>query len=49
MAAQMATAALSGSRIKFSYCDLDRAIAFLKEQYAVGNVEARIVQTELRC
>ena len=27
---QMATAALSGSRIKFSYCGLSRAIAFLR-------------------
>ncbi|MDJ0590135.1 MAG: hypothetical protein QNJ72_09100 [Pleurocapsa sp. MO_226.B13] len=39
---QMATAVLSGSRIKFSYCGLDRAIALLKEQYAVGTVEVRI-------
>ena len=41
---QMATAALSGSRIKFSYCELGRAIVSLREQYAVGNVEVRIVQ-----
>ena len=41
---QMVTAVLSGNRIKFSYCDLDRAIALLKEQYAVGTVEVRIVQ-----
>ena len=41
---QMATAALSGNRIKFSYCSLDKAIALLKGQYAVGNVEVRIVQ-----
>ena len=43
---QMATAVLSGSRIKFNYCSLDRAIALLKEQYAVGNVEVRIVQSK---
>ena len=42
---QMATAALSGSRIKFSYCSLDRAIALLKGQYAVGNVEVRTIQS----
>ena len=42
---QMATAALSGSRIKFEYCDLDKAIALLKEQYAIGNVEVRIVRS----
>ena len=42
---QMATAALSGSRIKFSYCSLDKAIALLNGQYAVGTVEVRIVQS----
>ena len=41
---QMATAALSGSRIKFSYCSLDKAIAILNEQYAVGTVEVKVVQ-----
>ena len=41
---QMATAVLSGNRIKFSYCSLDKAIALLREQYAVGNVEIRIVK-----
>ncbi len=50
---QMPTAVLSGNRIKFEYCGLDRAIskrsasqtALLKEQYAVGTVEVRIVQS----
>ena len=41
---QMATAELVGSRIEFSYCGLDRAIALLKGQYAVGNVEARMTR-----
>ena len=49
---QMVTASLSGTRIKFSYCNLDKAIsnrsvsqtAFLKEQLAVGAIEIRIVQ-----
>ncbi len=41
---QMATAVLVGNSIKFSYCSLDRAIALLREQYAVGTVEVRIVQ-----
>ena len=41
---QMATATLSGSRIKFSYCDLERAIVLLKEQYAIGTVEVKVVQ-----
>ena len=43
---QMATAALSGNRIKFSYCGLDRAIALLKEQYAVGTVEVKMVRSQ---
>ena len=29
---QMATATLSGNSLKFNYCGLDRASAFLKEQ-----------------
>jgi inner membrane protein len=41
---QMVTASVVGSSIKFSYCGLDRAIAYLKGQYAVGTVEVRIVQ-----
>ena len=41
---QMVTASISGSSIKFSYCGLDRAIALLKDQYAVGTVEMKIVQ-----
>lgn len=40
----MATAVLSGSRINFSYCSLDRAIALLKDQYAVGAIEVKVVQ-----
>ncbi|MEO1669276.1 MAG: metal-dependent hydrolase [Cyanobacteria bacterium J06631_2] len=42
---QMATAALSGSRIKFSYCSLSRAIVLMRGQYAIGNVEVRIVRS----
>ncbi len=41
---QMPTAVLSGSRIKFSYCSLERAIALLNGQYAVGTVEIRTVK-----
>ncbi len=44
---QMATAALSGSRIKFSYCSLSRAIAFLKDQYALGTLEIKVVQPKI--
>ncbi len=40
---QMVTAQLVGSRVKFSYCGLERAISLLREQYVVGNVEVRIV------
>ena len=38
------TASLSGSRIVFSYCLIDEAIALLKEQYAVGTLEIKVVQ-----
>ena len=41
---QMATAALSGNRIKFSYCGLERAYAILKEQYALGTLEIKVVR-----
>ena len=43
---QMSTAVLSGNRIKFSYCGLGKAIALLREQYAVGNVEVKLVQSK---
>ena len=43
---QMATAALSGNRIKFEYCGLERAIALLKEQYALGTLEVKVVQSK---
>ncbi|MEL6931332.1 MAG: metal-dependent hydrolase [Cyanobacteria bacterium J06600_6] len=41
---QMATAVLSGNRIKFNYCSLSRAIALMRGQYAIGSVEVRIVR-----
>ncbi len=41
---QMATAVLSGNRIKFSYCELGRAIALLNGQYAVGAIEVKITK-----
>ncbi|MGK7935128.1 MAG: hypothetical protein AB4206_04895 [Xenococcaceae cyanobacterium] len=44
---QMVTAVLSGSSIKFNYCDLERAIALLNEQYAVGTVEVKVVRPSL--
>ncbi len=45
---QMATATLSGSRIKFSYCELERAIGLLRGQYALGTVEIKVVQPILK-
>ncbi|HEY9769800.1 MAG TPA: molybdopterin-dependent oxidoreductase [Coleofasciculaceae cyanobacterium] len=39
-----ATASMNGTTLKFSYCPLESASALLKEQYAVGTVEIRIVQ-----
>ena len=44
---QMATATLSGNRIRFSYCGLGRAIALLNGQYAVGTVEIKVIQLAL--
>ncbi len=41
---QMVTASVVGSRVKFSYCELRDAIALLREQYAVGTVEIKIVR-----
>ena len=41
---QMVTASLSGSSIKFNYCGLERASALLREQYAVGTIEIKIVK-----
>lgn len=38
------TASINGTTLKLSYCPLDDAIALLREQYAVGNVEVRIVK-----
>lgn len=43
----MVTAQLVGSRIKFSYCGLERAIALLREQYAVGIVTAKVISLKL--
>jgi inner membrane protein len=41
---QMVTASVVGSSIRFNYCGLDRAIAFLNAQYAVGTLEIKVVQ-----
>jgi inner membrane protein len=41
---QMVTAELVGSSLKLNYCELEKAIAILKDQYAVGNVEIKVVQ-----
>nr|MDJ0592678.1 hypothetical protein [Pleurocapsa sp. MO_226.B13] len=41
-----ATASLNGTTLKLSYCPLDKAIALLREQYAVGTVEVRIMRSQ---
>jgi inner membrane protein len=41
---QMVTAELVGSSLKLNYCELERAIAYLRDQYAVGTVEVKVVQ-----
>ena len=45
---QMVTASLVGSSLKLNYCSLERAYALLNGQYAVGNLEVRIVQHRLK-
>ena len=42
---QMVTAELVGSSLKWNYCGLSRAIVYLKEQYAVGNMEVKTWQS----
>ena len=37
---------LSGSKIKFSYCSLDKAIALLRKQSAVGTLELRVIRAK---
>jgi inner membrane protein len=44
---QMVKAEVVGSSLKLNYCGFSRAIALLKEQYAVGAIEVRIVQPRL--
>ena len=39
-----ATVSLNGTTLKLSYCPLGEVIALLREQYAVGTVEVRIVR-----
>jgi len=43
----MATAALSENRIKFSYCEVEKAITLLEGQYTVGTVEIKVVETRV--
>ena len=40
------TASLSGTTLKLSYCPIDKAIALLNEQYAMGSIEVRIVWSQ---
>ena len=42
---QMVTASLVGSRVRLDYCSLEGAIALLKDQYAVGTVEVKIIKS----
>ena len=41
---QMVTATVVGSSLKLNFCGLERAIAYLNEQYAVGTLEIKVVQ-----
>ena len=40
-----ATASLNGTALKLSYCPLEEAIALLREQFAMGTVEVKIVKS----
>ncbi|MDJ0636767.1 MAG: metal-dependent hydrolase [Xenococcaceae cyanobacterium MO_188.B29] len=42
-----AIASVSSTTLKLSYCPLKEAIALLKEQYAMGTVEVKIVKSNL--
>ena len=42
---EYATASLNGTTLKISYCPLDKAIAILKGQYAVGTLEIKMVES----
>jgi inner membrane protein len=44
---QMVTASVVGSSLKLNYCSLEKAILFLKDQYAVGTLEIKVVQPRL--
>ena len=41
---QYQTVSLSGAMVDLEYCGIGEAIAFLKEQYAMGNITAKIIQ-----
>ncbi len=41
---QYPVATVDGNNIEFSYCPLERAIALLNNQYAIGTVTAKILQ-----
>jgi inner membrane protein len=43
---QMVTAEVAGSSLKLNYCELERAISLLNEQYAVGAIEVKVVQSK---
>ncbi|WP_036489656.1 metal-dependent hydrolase [Myxosarcina sp. GI1] len=45
---QYVTASLTGSTLNFRWQNLDEAILLLREQYAVGTLEAKIVQPQPR-
>ena len=41
---QYQTIMLSGATVNFDYCEIERAISLLREQYAVGTVTVKIVK-----
>ena len=41
---QYQTVSLSGAAVNLEYCGIESVIAYLKEQYAIGTVTAKIIQ-----
>ena len=43
---QIDKVSLIGEKLKFSYCPIDMAISSLRNQYAIGNIEVKIISPE---
>ncbi len=41
---QYQSISLSGATVQMDYCNIEGAIALLKEQYAIGTITAKVIQ-----